>query len=204
MPFDFAGPDDLDIPRNWPTLMKAFVMTDVMLLNFSFYAASAIFTPSIPLIERDFGATTDQGTLALSLFVIAYGIGPLIVSQLFPTTSHVGLLTFCACQLSPLSNLPSIGRTPVYVAGSLAFCIVNIGTALAKNVSTILVLRFIGGFVGSAPISIGGATLMEIYGPAEIPYAMAFYAVSGVCGPILGPVRSSSFVEMYCTNLCQQ
>lgn len=91
-------------------------------------------------------------------------------------------------QLSPLSNLPSIGRSPIYVLGSLAFCLINIGTALAKNVSTILVLRFIGGFVGSAPISVGGATLMEIYGPPEVPYAIAFYAVSGVCGPILGPV----------------
>lgn len=82
----FAGPDDLDMPRNWLTLTKAFVMADVMLLNFSFYAASAIFTPSIPLIEQDFGATTSQGTLGLSLFVIAYGIGPLLVSQLFPRT----------------------------------------------------------------------------------------------------------------------
>jgi DHA1 family multidrug resistance protein-like MFS transporter len=70
------------MPQNWPTLTKAFVMADVMLLNFSFYAASAIFTPSIPLMEREFGATASQGTLGLSLFVIAYGIGPLIVSHL--------------------------------------------------------------------------------------------------------------------------
>ncbi|KAL2128967.1 hypothetical protein VTI74DRAFT_8406 [Chaetomium olivicolor] len=167
-PFDFTGPDDPDIPRNWPSLAKSFVMADVMLLNFSFYAASAIFTPSIPLIEGEFGASASEGTLGLSLFVIAYGIGPLI--------------------LSPMSNLATVGRTPVYVAGSLAFCLVNIGTALAKNTATILVLRFIGGLVGSAPISIGGATLMEVYGPAEVPYAIAFYAVSGVCGPILGPI----------------
>lgn len=83
MPVDFTGPDNLDMPRNWPAIVKAFVMADVMFLNFSFYAASAIFTPSIPLIERDFGATPNQGTLGLSLFVIEYGIGPLIVSQYF-------------------------------------------------------------------------------------------------------------------------
>lgn len=76
---------DLDSPRNWPTLVKSFVVADVMLLNFSFYAASAIFTPSIPLIEEEFGASTSEGTLGLSLFVIAYGIGPLIVC--FPKNS---------------------------------------------------------------------------------------------------------------------
>ncbi|AAW43510.1 hypothetical protein CNBE1830 [Cryptococcus deneoformans B-3501A] len=176
---DFTGPDDPEAPRNWPTLTKSFVMADIMFLNFSFYAASAIFTPSIPLIEEKFGANASKGTLGLSLFVIAYGIGPLI--------------------LSPLSNLPSIGRTPVYVAGSLAFCLVNIGTALAKDITTILVLRFIGGFVGSAPISIGGATLMEVYGPTEVPYAIAFYAVSGLCGPILGPTFGTLAVTRWNT-----
>lgn len=78
-PFDFTGSDDPDLPKNWPALAKSFVMTDVMLLNFSFYAASAIFTPSIPLIEGKLGASASEGTLGLSLFVIAYGIGPLIV-----------------------------------------------------------------------------------------------------------------------------
>lgn len=80
---DFVGPEDHDIPRNWPRLVKGIVMLDIMLLNFSFYAASAIFTPSIPGIEKDLNATTAEGTLGLSLFVIAYGIGPLIVRD-FP------------------------------------------------------------------------------------------------------------------------
>ncbi|GIC92241.1 MFS transporter [Aspergillus udagawae] len=176
---DFSGPRDPDMPRNWPMLAKTVVMIDVMLLNFSFYAASAIFTPSIPKIEEVFDATNAEGTLGLSLFVIAYGIGPLI--------------------LSPLSSMPSIGRTPVYVLGSLAFCLFNIGTALARNLQTILILRFCGGLVGSAPISVGGATLMEVYDPGQIPYVIALYAVSGVCGPILGPILGTLVLERWKT-----
>jgi DHA1 family multidrug resistance protein-like MFS transporter len=76
---EFSGDDDPDMPRNWSRLSKTLVTLDIMLLNFSFYAASAIFTPSIPGIEEQFGATTAEGTLGLSLFVIAYGIGPLFV-----------------------------------------------------------------------------------------------------------------------------
>lgn len=79
---DFTGPDDPDMPRNWPALTKAVSMANVMLLNFGFYAASVVFTPSIPLLEQTFGATPSEGTLGLSLFVIAYRIGPLIVSEL--------------------------------------------------------------------------------------------------------------------------
>ncbi|PKY04338.1 caffeine resistance protein [Aspergillus campestris IBT 28561] len=176
---DFTGFDDPDMPRNWPALAKFVAMIDIMLLNFSFYAASAIFTPSIPKIKEEFGATAAEGTLGLSLFVIAYGIGPLI--------------------LSPLSNLPSIGRTPVYVVGTLAFCLFNIGTAVAKNLHTILILRFLGGLVGSAPISVGGASLVEIFKPSQVPYVIALYAVSGVCGPILGPILGTLVVERWKT-----
>lgn len=189
---DFTGFDDPDMPRNWPALAKFVAMIDIMLLNFSFYAASALFTPSIPKIKEEFGATAAEGTLGLSLFVIAYGIGPLIVRirYYYPRTVDTLLITNLF-QLSPLSNLPSIGRTPVYVIGALAFCLLNIGTALAQNLHTILILRFFGGLVGSAPISVGGASLVEIFNPSQVPYVIALYAVSGVCGPILGPVCMS-------------
>ncbi|KAL5049143.1 hypothetical protein BDW71DRAFT_195609 [Aspergillus fruticulosus] len=175
----FVGPDDSDIPHNWPTLARMVAGLNVLLSNFSFYAASAIFTPSISGIDEAFGATTAEGTLGLSLFVIAYGIGPLI--------------------LSPLSSLSTVGRSPVYVLCSLAFCLINIGTALAKNLQTVLILRFLGGFIGSTPISVGGASLMEIYKANEVPYALALYAVSGVCGPILGPILGTVVIQRWKT-----
>lgn len=99
-------------------------------------------------------------------------------------------------QLSPLSNLPSVGRTPVYVAGTLAFCLFNIGTALAKDLHTILILRFFGGLVGSAPISVGGASLVEIFEPNQVPYVLSMYAVSGICGPTLAPVCQLLYLFM--------
>lgn len=76
---DWSGPNDPDKPMNWPTGAKFVVMIEVTALNFSFYAAAAIFTPSIPEIEEEFRVSSAAGTLGLSLFVTAYGIGPLIV-----------------------------------------------------------------------------------------------------------------------------
>lgn len=46
---------------------------------------------------------------------------------------------------------------------------------------------------------------MEVYGPNEVPYAIALYAVSGVCGPILGPVCFQSqcgFAMTFLAFLC--
>lgn len=113
----FVGPDDPDIPRNWPTLARMVAGLNVLLLNFSFYAASALFTPSISGIEEAFGATTAEGTLGLSLFVIAYGIGPLIVCLRFKTTTgtwdvlimHVSSFLLCQpCRPSAVRRYMSL------------------------------------------------------------------------------------------------
>ncbi|EED12734.1 caffeine resistance protein, putative [Talaromyces stipitatus ATCC 10500] len=171
---DWSGPDDPSMPVNWPLATKLLVLTNVILVNLSFYTAPGIYTASIPSIEKKFGVSEEVGILGLALFVIAYGIGPLI--------------------LSPISNVPSFGRTPVYVLGSLAFCLFCIGCALAKNIETILILRFFGGIVGTSPTCIGGTTLAEVFGPREVPYAMAMYVFSGLCGPVFGPLLGTSVI----------
>jgi len=110
---EFSGPDDPDIPRNWPKSAKTIVMLDVMFLNFSFYAASAIFTPSITGIEEQFGATTAEGILGLSLFVIAYGIGPLFVRTCKPKQNLLRLIirfTSHSCLLCQISQRLDVHR----------------------------------------------------------------------------------------------
>ncbi|OJJ86670.1 uncharacterized protein ASPGLDRAFT_33565 [Aspergillus glaucus CBS 516.65] len=178
----FDGPDDPDIPQNWPTLARTVAGLNVMVLNFSFYAASAIFTPSISGIEEAFGATTSEGTLGLSLFVIAYGIGPLIVS--FSSVEPADTRAFAGiCPWLPYFLLAQ------HRNGS--------GKKSTNCFSTALLGG--GGFIGSAPISVGGASLMEIYRPTEVPYAIALYAVSGVCGPILGPILGTIVIKRWKT-----
>jgi len=174
---DWTGPDDPDMPQNWSRATRLLALSNVILVNLSFYTAPGIYTASIPLVQTTFGVSIEVATLGLSLFVIAYGIGPLI--------------------LSPISNLPSIGRTPVYVIGSLAFCLFSIGAALAKNIQTILILRFLGGLVGTSPTCIGGTTIAEVFGPGEVPYAMALYVLSGLFGPVFGPLLGTAVVQRW-------
>ncbi len=104
---DWSGPNDPDNPMNWSTGAKFVVMIEVMILNFSFYAAAAIFTPSIPGIQEEFRVGSAAGTLGLSLFVIAYGIGPLIVSPR-PLVESVSLRKNCSshhCRIFLLSDV---------------------------------------------------------------------------------------------------
>lgn len=63
--------------------------------------------------------------------------------------------------LSPLQELPSLGRNPVYILGLIIFVIFNVPIVLAKNISTVLAFRFLTGFFGSPALATGVSTLLE-------------------------------------------
>ncbi|KZT53725.1 MFS general substrate transporter [Calocera cornea HHB12733] len=165
---DWYGPDDPANPMNWSTGRKVFVTALICLLTFSVYIGSAIYSPGIPDVSQEFGASSTTAALGLTLFVFGYGLGPMF--------------------LAPLSEIPSIGRNPPYLATLAIFVALQYPTALATNIHTLLALRFLAGFFGSPSLATGGATLSDMFGPAHRPYAIGIWGLAAVCGPVLGPL----------------
>lgn len=58
-----------------------------------------------------------------------------------------------------MSEIPQIGRNPVYVGTLAVFVVLQAPTALAVNFGMLLAFRFITGFVGSPVLATGGASL---------------------------------------------
>ncbi|KAK0239911.1 major facilitator superfamily domain-containing protein, partial [Armillaria nabsnona] len=162
------GDDDPENPRNWSPKKRAFVAFSISLLTFSVYIGSAIYTPSIPGIMADFNVSLTKATLGLTLYVLAYGIGPMF--------------------LSPLQELPKLGRNPVYMGTLFLFVIFQIPVATAQNISTILAFRFLTGLVGSPALATGGASMGDIYPLHQYAYVLGIWALGAVAGPITGPV----------------
>ena len=109
-------------------------------------------------------------SLGLSLYVLAYGLGPLL--------------------FSPLSEIPSIGRNPPYVTTFAIFVILLVPAALSKNVAGFMVLRFLTGFFGSPCLATGGASLGDMFSIIKLPYVLSLWAFAATCGPALGPLLS--------------
>lgn len=120
-------------PQNWPLWKKVFVTFEICLLTFSVYIGSSIFTPGIVTVTKEFQISQVAATLGLTLFVAGYGLGPLI--------------------WSPMSEVPQIGRNPVYIATLIIFVCLQVPTALAKNLGTLLAFRFLTGFFGSPALA---------------------------------------------------
>ncbi|KAJ7484628.1 major facilitator superfamily domain-containing protein [Mycena latifolia] len=117
---------------------------------------------------REFNISLTTGTLGLTLYVLAYGIGPMF--------------------LSPLQELPILGRNPVYMATLFLFVVCQIPIVTATNMNTVLAMRFMTGFFGSPALATGGASMRDIFPQSQFAYVLGIWALGAVAGPITGPV----------------
>ncbi|KAJ7785820.1 major facilitator superfamily domain-containing protein [Mycena metata] len=160
--------NDPDHPLNWSSGKRIFVAFSISLLTFSVYIGSAIYTSSIPGLMVEFNISLVTATLGLTLYVLAYGIGPMF--------------------LTPLQELPMLGRNPVYMITLFLWVVLQIPILTAKNFNTILAMRFLTGMFGSPALATGGSSMGDIYRPTHHPYALGIWSLAAVQGPILGPV----------------
>ncbi|CAI7588587.1 unnamed protein product [Penicillium glandicola] len=173
---DWYYTDDSENPHNWSNRKRALIATIICLYTFVVYTTSAIYTSSTEGVMKQFGVSTLIASLGLSLYVLGYGIGPLI--------------------FSPLSEIPVIGRNPVYIVTMFLFVIISIPTALVGNFPGLMVLRFLQGFFGSPCLASGGASIGDMYSLMSLPYAMMAWVSAAYCGPALGPLLSGFAVPV--------
>lgn len=167
---DWYYTDDPDNPHNWSNRRRAMITLVICLYTFVVYLSSAIYTTSQPGVMERFGVNKTEAALGLSLFVLGYGTGPLI--------------------FSPLSELPIIGRNPIYIITMFLFVIVSIPTVFVQNYAGLMVLRFLQGFFGSPCLASGGASVGDMYSLLHLPYALIAWVSAAYCGPALGPLLS--------------
>lgn len=87
-----------------------------------------------------------------------------------------------------MSEIPYIGRKPIYIGTLSAFVALQLGVIYAKNFSMLLAFRLITGFVGSPVLATGGATIADLYKPSKQVHGIATWGMSEVLGPAMGPL----------------
>ena len=167
---DFYDTDDPENPQNWSLRKKMFVQFIICYYTLAVYTGSAIYAPSQQGVMVQFGVSLTASSLGLALYVLAYGIGPML--------------------WAPLSEIPVIGRNPPYIVTMVIFVILCVPAAVVQNFAGLLVLRFLQGFFGSPCLATGGASLGDMYSLVKLPYALCFWALFATGGPALGPIIS--------------
>jgi DHA1 family multidrug resistance protein-like MFS transporter len=165
---EWDGDDDPENPKNWPFIHRLYFICLVGLLTASIYIGSAVYTPGVEQVMDEFNISITVGYLPLSLFVVGYGIGPMV--------------------FSPLSEHPAVGRLNIYIITLTLFVILQIPTSLANNIAGLLVLRFLAGVFASPALTTGGASIGDVLTPANVPIGITCWSIAGTGGPSLGPL----------------
>ncbi|KAL8829742.1 MAG: hypothetical protein Q9191_001835 [Dirinaria sp. TL-2023a] len=161
------GPQDPANPLNWTHRKRAFVSAQVYLLTLCTYIGTSIFSPASSNLENHFGVSSELATLTSSLAILGYGLGVMV--------------------WSPMSEAIRIGRKPVYIVTLLVFVGLQAGTALAVNIGMLLAFRILTGIFGAPVLAIGGASINDMYTPAQRGYAIVLWDVVSIAAPVLGP-----------------
>lgn len=87
---------------------------------------------------------------------------------------------------APLSEI--VGRQVIYGTTLLVAVVFIIPGAVAKNITTLLVARAIDGIAFSAPMTLVGGTLADLWRTEERGVPMAAFSAAPFIGPAVGPL----------------
>ena len=121
--------DDPDNPKNFSLKRK---WTTTLLISFFAFVSpmsSSMVAPSLAAMREEFGITNDvEAQMILSIFVLAYAVGPLF--------------------WGPLSEI--YGRRPVVLISNIVYLVSNTACGACTTSAQMIVFRFFAGFGGSA------------------------------------------------------
>jgi MFS family permease len=117
-------------PLNWSRKRKWTAALIVSCFTFISPVSSTMVAPALQRISEDFHITDPmQEALVMSIFLLAYAIGPFV--------------------LAPLSEI--YGRMVVLQIANMVYLIFNTACGFAGNKASMLAFRFLSGLGGSAP-----------------------------------------------------
>ncbi|KAF2837454.1 MFS general substrate transporter [Patellaria atrata CBS 101060] len=170
------GDSDPMNPRSMSKLRRWSIVVVVSLSSLCVTCASSLYTSIYGQVVPEFHTSRLVATLGLSLFVMGLGCGPMV--------------------LAPLSEF--YGRRPIYIYSYIFFVIWIIPCAVAQNIETILITRFLDGLSGAAFLSVAGGTMGDMFARHELSGPMMVYTASPFVGPEIGPLVGG-FINQYTT-----
>ncbi|KAL2846722.1 major facilitator superfamily domain-containing protein [Aspergillus pseudodeflectus] len=170
--------DDNDAmnPRSFGTTKKWIITSILSIGSLCVTCTSSMYTVTYDQLTEEFGCSRLIATLGLSFFIWGLGLGPLV--------------------LAPLSEF--YGRRKIYIISFSFFLIWLIPCAVAKNIETMIVCRFINGLAGSAFLSVAGGTVGDLFDRHDLSAPMMLYTSSPFIGPEVGPLVGG-FINQYTT-----
>ncbi|RDW68882.1 uncharacterized protein DSM5745_08642 [Aspergillus mulundensis] len=162
----FILPTDPHNPKDWPT-GKKWAVTDVLsATGFNRIMVSTIMAPALPLISSELHMNSTESAMALSIYLLATAIGPLLIG--------------------PLSEV--YGRKPILHASNVWFLVWNLVCGFANTKQVLIAARFLAGFGASAIYALASGVLGDVWRPEQRGKSLGVYLLIPLLGSAVGPI----------------
>lgn len=155
--------DGFNDPQQLPFWRKCAITACLAGVTFTVTFCSSVWSSTFPATAEEFQTTTTVLILGVSLYVVGFAIGPLV--------------------WGPVSEL--LGRKIPIFTGFTIFALLQIPISLVHSLPALLVLRFLAGAFGAAPVSLVSATYADFWAPVARGHASALYSVVCFVGPTM-------------------
>ncbi|UYN93714.1 MAG: multidrug effflux MFS transporter [Enhydrobacter sp.] len=125
----------------------------------------SIYTPVMPSVGHDLGASADSVQLTLTTYMLGFAVG-----QLF---------------YGPLSD--RYGRRPVLLGGLFFFTATTLACSLAPSIGGLMGLRILQGLGAASGSVLGRALTRDAYSYQEMPLVMSWISLGQNIAPSLAP-----------------
>ncbi|KAI1501141.1 MFS general substrate transporter [Biscogniauxia marginata] len=153
-------------PQNWSRAKKWRCTAIVCLIAVGVCIPGTIDAPVSSQFNEHYRVGPVAGSLTTGLYLIGVGVGSMFAA--------------------PFSE--TFGRNLVYFTTMIAMMLFILAKALAPNFGGAIVFRFLIGFFGAAPLTVGGGTVGDLWNPIEVTFSLPFVTMTSYAGPVLGPI----------------
>ncbi|EST04881.2 Major facilitator superfamily [Kalmanozyma brasiliensis GHG001] len=151
-------------PREWTARKKTRVTLILGSMVLSYTYLSTSFALSANSLQRQFNASAEVVTLGLSLYVLGFALGPLLMGPLAQTN----------------------GKRPVYVVSWIIFTACCFVVSESNNLGSILAFRLLSSIAGASALNNVPASYSDMATPVTYPPFFTCYGFSAFAGPALG------------------
>ncbi len=131
--------------------------------------------PALPLLAKTLQIPADRAQLTLSLFLLGFALGQLVVG--------------------PASD--RFGRRPVLLLGLLGFAITGVGCALSQSIEALILWRFLQGATACVGPVLGRAVVRDHFSAERAAALLSSLIVVLAIAPLVAPMIGGQLLQRF-------
>lgn len=160
-------------PYEYSRKIKWTITFFVALAAMAAPTGSAIILPALNDIAADLDTTATITNMSVAFYMLAMAIFPLWWSSFSET----------------------LGRRTIYLSSFVLFILWGVLSAVANNISMLIVMRVLSGGASASVQAVGGGTIADIWEVKERGRAMGIFYLGPLCGPLIAPIVGGALAQ---------